>query len=435
MRLANFLEAAPPWKTLVLFGAAFFLRLFFAPYEGHRHDLDDFLARGEYGAHHGVTSVVDLVAETDVPAYPPLTIYQNVALAKIADSRIAALEAEYPEVAKAWARVRFKMLPVAYDMLTGLVILLVLAKWSAPPWPLAGAAAFLLNPCIFLNSAFWGQIDSIHSFFMLLAIVALGVGWSERRDSWLVAAWALFALAICSKLQSILIFPLLTVVTVMRRDVRTAILGVFAGLLCTLVAYTPFLLAKRWDYFEHVFVKSFTFYDVTQANAFNIWSLGYVAPASHKVAGLVSYERLGQLLAAAGLLWLFALLVRQVRHVSRQPDDLRKLFVAAVYGCLAPFMVLTNMHERYIAPAVTLLIVAACLEPRLRWLLIGFSLTYTLNLIFVMRQYYAQPDALAVLNASNFALRVFSALLNIGMFAWFTARLPVLLRPRAEASV
>jgi dolichyl-phosphate-mannose-protein mannosyltransferase len=427
MRLAKFFEAVPPWKTLVLFGAAFFLRLFFAPYEGYKHDMADFLARGEYGARYGVTAVTDLVAGTDMPTYPPLTIYQNVAVVKIAASRIAALEVEYPEVAQAWKRVRFKMLPIVYDMLTGLVILLALAKWSAPPWPLAGVAAYLLNPCIFLNSAFWGQIDSIHSFFMLLSIMALGVGWSQRRDGWLVAAWALFGLATCSKLQSILIFPLLAIVTLMRRNFSVALAGIGAAFLTVLAAYAPFLLAKRWDYFEHVFVKSFTLYDVTQGNAFNIWSLRYVAPASHKVLGLISYERIGQLLAAACLLWLFALLVKKLKVEVRQSDDFRRLFIAATYGCVAIYMLLTNMLDRYIAPGVTLLVVAACLEPRLRWLLVGFSLTYTLNIVFVTRHYYARPEGLAVLNASNFAIRVFGALLNIGMFAWFTARLPRLL--------
>ena len=39
-----------------------------------------------------------------------------------------------------------------------------------------------------------------------------------------------------------------------------------------------------------------------------------------------------------------------------------------------------------------------------------------------------------VVNGSNFALRMFGCLLNIGLFVWFTYRLPVFVRPRLAST-
>jgi hypothetical protein len=110
--------------------------------------------------------------------------------------------------------------------------------------------------------------------------------------------------------------------------------------------------------------------------------------------------------------------------------------LAAVYACVAPFMVLTRMHERYIAPAIAFLVVAACLDRRLRWLAVGFSVTYALNLLYVLRSLEpVPPEELAIRNASQFALRVFCSLLNITFFGWLTVKLPGLLVPGSSEQV
>jgi hypothetical protein len=58
---------------------------------------------------------------------------------------------------------------------------------------------------------------------------------------------------------------------------------------------------------------------------------------------------------------------------------------------------------------------------------VGLSAVYTLNLLYVLRPSVLPPDELAIRNAGNFALRVCGSLLNVGMFVWFTVRLPALM--------
>ena len=436
MRPMESLQTRSPWPALVLFMAAFFLRLFLAPGLGpFPKDVEVGVMYGTYGAEHGVTKLPDLFTERNWPVmYPPLFIYQAAAIGKIGANRLAALEKNYPDVAATWLRIRYKLLPIIYDMLTGILILLVLAKFVAPPWPLLGATFYLLNPCVVIDSAAWGHLDSIHSFFIALTAVCLGMTCGPRQDRWLVGAWLMFALAVCTKLQSIVMIPLLGVITLRRRNVAVAVAGVAIFALTVLTLYSPFLLAQRWDYFDFVFVRSFTEGRFTQINAFNFWGLGYVAPSTDKILGIISCAHLGQLASAICTLWLCYWLLKDGGAQTKKDEALRSLVVAGAFACVMPFMLLTQMRERYIAPAIPLLVLAACLDRRLLGVCAGFSLTYTLNLLHVQRHIFGGPEEMAVVNASNFALRVFGCLLNIGLFAWFTYRLPVLVRSRLSST-
>ena len=416
--------------------AAFFLRLFLAPNLGpFPKDVEVGVMYGTYGAEHGVTKLPDAFTEKNVPVmYPPLFIYQAAAFGKIGAHRLATLEQNYPDVGAAWLRVRYKLLPILYDMLTGLLILLVLAKFVAPPWPLLGAAFYLLNPCIIMDSAAWGHLDAIHSFFIALTTLCLGMACEPRQDRWLIGAWLMFALAVCTKLQSIVMFPLVGVITLRRRNVAMAVTGVAVFALTVLVLYAPFLIARRWDYFDFVFVKSFTEGQFTQINAFNFWGLGFTVPSTHRILGIISYAHLGQLTAGVCTLWLCYWLLKDGADQMKEDEAVRSLVIAGAFACVMPFMLLTQMRERYIAPAIPLLVLAACLDRRLLWVCVGFSLTYTLDLFYVQRHIFAAAEDVAVVDAGSFALRIFGCLLNIGLFAWFTYRLPVLVRPRPAST-
>jgi len=427
MRTRNAVRFPPATPTLALLACAFFLRLFFAPFEGFKPDIQELVARDRYTAEHGVTRVADAVAGTNIPLYPPLAIYQGCLVSKIGAARLAKLQSQYPEVAEVWTRVRFKLLAITYDMLAGVAILLFLSRVADPPVALWGCAIFLFNPCVWMDSAWFGQIDAVHSFYMLLCVLCLGISWTGPRDGWLLAAWVMFGLSVCAKLQSILILPLLGWATLLRRDPAVIARSVLAGLLTALLFYSPYLVARRWDYLLHVFVKSFTFHNLTQVDAFNLWALLPSLPATNTFLG-VSYAHIGEGLSLAALGWSVLLLTFLLKPDAAGADNVRKLTVAGAYGCAALFVLLTNMHERYISPAIPLLITAACLDRRLRWLAAGFSLTYALNILFVLRPMGATADELAIRNASNFALRVFGSLLNLGMVFWCTVRLPDLLR-------
>jgi Gpi18-like mannosyltransferase len=417
-------------SVLVLLVVSLLVRLYLAPLLAFAPDMQLNLDFGTYAAAHGVTSVPDVVAGTPSQLYPPLFYYQDAVVSRLGAAQLAALDASYPAVGAVWERVRLKLLFIVYDLITGIVILMILRRLAPPPWPLIGAAAYLLNPCIFINSAWVGQLDCIHSLFLLGCVLCV---WKscQDRERWLVAAWGLYALAVGTKLQSIVLLPLLLTITWMRRNKPLALAGPLFGAVCGLVVLSPFLLAGRWDYFPRVFVNSFKIMALTQDNAFNVWAFMLVKPASTTVLG-VSYAHIGQGLYLLAVVWLCAALVSAGLPRAADSETLRRLCVAAAYACVAPFMTLTAMHERYVAPAIPFIVLAACLDTRLRWLAVGLSAVYTLNLLYVLRPSVLPPDELAIRNAGNFALRVCGSLLNVGMFGWFTVRLPALLASGPE---
>jgi Gpi18-like mannosyltransferase len=286
---------------------------------------------------------------------------------------------------------------------------------------------------VWIDSAWFGQIDAVHSCYMFLCVLCLGIAWGGQRDGWLIAAWVMFGLATCAKLQSILILPLLGWATLLRRNATVIVGSALAGLVTIVALYSPYLLTRQWDYLDHVFIKSFTFYHLTQLSAFNVWALLPVLPASNKILG-VSYAQIGNVLALASLGWLLMLLTPHLQPGTRQPDNLRKVLVAGAYECVVLFVVLTHMHERYMEPAIPLLVLAGCLDRRLRWLALGISLNYGLNLLYVLRQIATPVDSIAVRNAGSFAIRVFGSFLNMGLLCWFTIHLPQLLAAPAPGT-
>ena len=67
---------------------------------------------------------------------------------------------------------------------------------------LGAAALYFLNPVALYNSAYWGQVDAIYTFFALLAVVLMA------RRHWYLAGAAVAA-GLLAKFQTIAFVPLL----------------------------------------------------------------------------------------------------------------------------------------------------------------------------------------------------------------------------------
>lgn len=72
-------------------------------------------------------------------------------------------------------------------------------------------AYVVLLPTVILNSSFWGQSDSIYTFFLLLSVWFL---WKEKYTR----SFILLGCALSFKLQAILLFPLFLFITVLKKN-------------------------------------------------------------------------------------------------------------------------------------------------------------------------------------------------------------------------
>ena len=201
----------------------------------------------------------------------------------------------------------------------------------------------LLAPTILLNSAYWGQCDSIYTCFALW-----GLYWGVKKRP--VASMILFACAFSFKLQAVFILPVVLFL-VAKGHVRLRYLPVFP--VTFLAVMLPALLAGRSfsDTFG-IYLNQTDAYPYLSLNAPNLWSLipndffSRLNPAAVLFAGILT------------LLLLYGFLRRASAMTSWDLVTVSLLFSLAI-----PWL-LPRMHERYFYLAECLSILYGVRYPR-----------------------------------------------------------------------
>jgi hypothetical protein len=268
------------------------------------------------------------------------------------------------------------------------------------------------------------------SFYLLVAVFLLGLAFCDGRRVFWALAWGATGLAFCSKLQAGMLLPVLGLMTLLTWRLRLMVWGAITFLIVVATVYAPFLIGQQWLYLKRVFVDSLQSYPVTHVNSYNLWGLWFQMPVDYRVAG-ITLETIGRMLYLGALAWLAWQVWKQKVAQSGGADAFRRAAIVSAYGCLAPFILLTRMHERYLAPAVAVCVLAGLLDRRLRAVMWGISTTYALNLLSILIQSNWHPTgsetALKVIHAGFCVIRLFCSLLNVGLFFWMAKHLPELL--------
>jgi len=425
------------WRAVALLGAALFVRLALAPFPGFVDDTTNMVQYVRAAGHEGFLAVDQNLVSGE--RYPALFIYHTFLLGVLTGKHFQSPEGRNAAGGDAvesslFERMSLRAIPIAYDLLTGAALLVFLSFFisrSAGEW---GVAIYLFNPGTIMNAALWNY-EAMPSFYILLAVIFCGMAIDDGRPVFWDLTWLVTALAFCSKLQAGMLVPVIGLLALLSRRLNLTVLtrnvGIF--IIVLVLAYAPFLIGEQWDYLRRLFVVSFQSYATTHVNGYNLWALWFQLPADRRVLG-VTLESWGRLFYLAALLWLAWQVWKQTVSQSAGLDAFRRVMIVAAYGCLAPFMLLTRMHERYLAYAIPACILAAMLDRRLRALMWGVSITYALNLLIVLLD-FRKPWAvfspgetmLQSIHVSFCVVRFFCSLLNVGLFVWLTFNLPQLL--------
>ena len=238
-----------------------------------------------------------------------------------------------------------------------------------------------LNPAMMVDSAAWGQLDSV--FTLLLALCALYA--VERRYP---ASLACFAGAALVKPQALLFAPLglfAIFVNILRSDnrkkeLRTLGVGVLAALGLMYLAAFPFCVAKAsgfWDAIAYpvrwlisLYGNTMSGYDYITINALNLYELMGLNWVS--TATVPGWSLLAWILFALSYVYAFLLYWK-----SKSP---RRLFLCGGILIALIFTFGPMIHERYVFPAVILLALAYGVDRDRRLLFSMATLTVTLAL-------------------------------------------------------
>ncbi len=288
-----------------------------------------------------------------------------------------------------------------FDIATVIIAYVLIFKLVGPLWALLPATAIAFNPATIIVSSTWGQTDSIFTFFLVLSVAALY--FRSNRIAWI--AWAL---SIMSKLQALILLPLLLTATWVPRTPGVPVesgtqetkspwrrlrVGITSSAIILVAIMLPFFIGSGMSAVQALKQDATDLHFLT-LNAYNLWwwqsnAAGNIdsnvddsASDLQTLPGTpVSYRAAGWILFAA-----FVLLV--VFKAAASPLA-RNEFLLAGLLFVGFFMLLTQMHERNLYPALALFALASVgrdrrgkprIDRRGLFFYMAFSLTFLDNI-------------------------------------------------------
>ena len=366
------------WLLVVLVPLGALVRMSLLEQPGHAGDIADSKRWGLFAVEHGLFQVYELSAVN----YPPLAVLLRWCEAQIARLVDPAFGFQDTGLTAALDSVTYTVLVKGAACIADLLIGVLVYRWvrptAGPRWGVAAAAMILLHPALIYVSAWWGQIDSLFSLGQIAAFMA--VGWGQvRRGA------VFYALAGLVKVQAFILLPVFAVLQWQRVGLRRMLHsgGVLVSVL--VLAALPFLLVGQG---ANLFrssgqagglerLGSFGSTASPTNNAYNIWWLTLDAEERQqsdlqllwgilprRVIGLAAFTAAYALV----LIWIW----------RRGP----RYWAAAAIAVYASFFMLpTQIHQRHLLPFFPLMVVALIHHRRLLPWFVGWSITFTANLL------------------------------------------------------
>ncbi len=235
---------------------AFIIRFILFPIPGYEVDLNTFSSWFGTAAQYGPRIFYNVVSWCD---YPPFNVYIFWGLGSIANT--------YSFFGTPQMFYLIKLLPSLFDIATTAVIFFYLRKQTKFSTSLLVAILYAFNPAIIINSAIWGQFDSIYTFFLLLSITLF---LSSKPKLSIV----FLAISLLTKPQSIAIVPLMVFLIFKKYGWKTLLTSLLAGIVTALVVISPFEWNNPIVFLSNIYFGAFEGYAYTSVNAFNFWAFG-----------------------------------------------------------------------------------------------------------------------------------------------------------------
>jgi Gpi18-like mannosyltransferase len=347
----------------VLLLVAFAVRLLLFPLQGYQNDIGTFSYWFNTAATQGIRPFYTYVmANVGWVDYPPFNVY------------IFYL---FGSLARAFSSVDMsffvKLAPTIFDLATSALIYLFVRKQLTFKQSLIVTALYAFNPAIIYNVAVWGQFDAIYTFFLLLSVM-LAI---KRKPE---ASAVAFAVGLLTKPQGIALLPLIAVLIFKKDGLKRLATSIVAFIVTTFIVILPFEWTNPVKFLSDIYFGAYGGYKYTSINAFNFWGLFglWIPDGNLYILGWA-------LFAAFASLTLFVLWKRY-----KVSGDLLAIY-AAFLLFFAFFMLPTRIHERYLFPAISMLVLLVPFARKVRLLYVTLTATLFINQAYVL--YYLNMNA------------------------------------------
>ncbi|HVA28410.1 MAG TPA: glycosyltransferase family 39 protein, partial [Candidatus Baltobacteraceae bacterium] len=411
---ASLWDRALPWPLVALLAVGLLLRLIFINSQGFNVDVQTFIAWTISLVDHGLPN---FYGKTSFVDYPPGYFYILALIGHLWEP-LRASDTSYGLI-----RAFVKLPAILADLGIGILLFAIAKRFTGAAVALGTAALYVLNPATIFISAFWGQVDSVAGFFVLLAAYLLlkSDDIPGERLSWHIpVAWIALAYSLMIKPQAAIVIPVFIAFafTIPSRR-RTRIAGTLAGIALAIVF--SILLVEPFHptanpfgaivWLLERFAHGSSVYPVNSVNAFNLWAIKgpFWQQDSLPLFGIPQYFWGIGLVVAASMLIVW-------RYVAdRTPGGLLE---ASALSLLAFFILATRMHERYSFDGYLFVIACVPLARRYLWGAIVLSVVLFANLEYSLQYLAAVSGQATGVDARNLwgIVTSFYAVLSVGTF-------------------
>jgi Gpi18-like mannosyltransferase len=364
---------------------ALFLRLILVPLPGYERDIYWFGTWMRTAVDYGVSHIYQKVWCDYPPGYLYLLkgvgfFWKTVTNSPIPPDNTVAM------------RFLVKLIPISADIAGAWVLYRIALPRTSRKTALALLISYAFNPAIVFNSAVWGQVDSLTALLILLSVWSL----INRRSG---LAFGIAAIATLVKFQVVVLMPVLGLGAYYLeggQGIRAAYKG--CGI-ASLLLLLPFFLTRQVEPIIAAATGAVGRYPHISMNAHNLWWIigGKESPSisdAQRIGNAVmSYHDIGLLIF--GVITLL-ILWKLWRDLHRKPaaDPAQAIFLAATLEMTAFYLFPTQMHERYILPAIITFGALCIRKPGTWWLYGGFSLSVFVSLASTLQAAY--PGSLGI---------------------------------------
>ncbi len=259
---------------------------------------------------------------------------------------------------------------IVADFALALLVYAFVRRGGLPEMAFIAMLMVALNPALLFDTVVWGQSDSVMTLLMLLSIVAI---LGEQYE----IAWGVAAIAVLVKPQGLMLLPVLGFWTMFETPFATWIRSGVALITVAIIGIVPFQIGQEWDWIFKLYTSTAAYYHETSVNAFNLMALlGGLRQADSGTLAGIPFLWIGMSL----LLPLYAF-VAWILWRGRTPTRLLLASFITIFGF---FMVAPRMHERYLYPAIALVVPLALEAPEMLAVFVIVTITCFINLIYVL---------------------------------------------------
>ncbi len=331
---------------IAIFAAALLARIVIAVmYRGYEVDINCFISWSDMVFNNGFSEFYKSESFTD---YPPGYMYILYIVGAIRSLFGMAWDS-------AASTLMVKLPAIIADMASGWLIYLIASKRVKETGAALLSALYLFCPAVILDSAVWGQTDAVFTFCVALVCYLV----TEKK---LIPSYFVFAIGILIKPQTLIFTPVLIcgiIDQVFLEDFnwnkffKNLGLGITAILLIGLL-----MMPYGFNDALAQYTETLGSYEYASVNAYNIWTLmglnwtgqdGYLIGITYKTWGMI----------AIVLTVVFSIIISL--RCKKSPS---KYYFIGAFIVTCVFMFSVRMHERYIFPAMLLLIMCYSVRQR-----------------------------------------------------------------------